>query len=102
MLFSRLISALSAAFILLGIGPLHSQTISASPAALSYRMVAQGVVPDALTVNVKAPAGVAWSATVAPDPGSDPTWTVLNGSNEPAKGAGPGTIKVELRGWMTG
>jgi hypothetical protein len=76
------------------------QLCAATPASLSFKMVNLGVLPDAQVVPVDAAANGSWTASVAPDPASDPTWMVLNGGNGPVTGTGPGSFKVGLRDWM--
>jgi len=78
------------------------QALTVSPAHPSFRTVVLGVLPDAQSVAVGAAAGIQWTASVNPDPASDPAWVVLNGGNGPVTGTASGSFQVGVRPWMAG
>jgi len=97
---SRKVAVVATAF--LSVAGLHGQHAAASPSHLTFRTVAQGVLPEPQEIRINSAPGVPWTASVASDPASDPAWTVLNGGNGPVSGTGPGSFQVGIRPWMVG
>jgi len=88
----------SLAVLALSLAGLSGQNGLVSTTQVAFRMLHQGIRPDARTISITAPDS--WTATVAKDPKSDQPWVVLNGGNGPVSGSGPGSFQIGLRDWM--